>query len=234
MLNKENFSVSVIIPVFNGEKYLGEAIESVFAQTLKPLEILVINDGSDDHTEKIVKNYSDEIEYYSQNRMGTGYSRNRGIELAKGNFIAHLDADDIWDPNKLLRQYEAFCNNDDVEIVGCLMKSFYSPELTQETMKNIYCPPEPIQSYSASAIVLKREVYAEVGLYEEKVDNTPDFEWFIRVREKRINEFMIEEVLCHRRLHHSNSGIMNKDANRERLNLLKMKLDRSRLKRDGS
>ncbi len=232
MLVNENFLVSVIIPVYNGEKYLGEAIESVLVQKLKPLEIIVIDDGSEDDTYKIAEAFSGHIRYFSQNRMGTGYSRNRGIVLSKGNFMAHLDSDDKWEKKKLLLQYEVFKQDNDVEIVGGFMRSFYSPEIDPEEMKNIYCPPNPVPGFSASVIVVKKTSYSKVGLFRTGIDNTPDLEWFIRAREKGLKEKMIDKILCHRRLHKSNTGIRNRDTNRDRLHLLKLKIERSRKGKD--
>jgi len=233
MLSKTDYTVSVIIPAHNAGKYLGEAIESVLAQTFKPFEIIVIDDGSGDHTHKVACRYLNHIQLIKQDQMGTGFSRNRGIEKAQGKFIAHLDADDLWEPNKLAKQFEVFNGDDDIEITGCLMKSFYSPEIDPKGMQTIYCPPEPVPSFSASAVVIKEEVYSKVGLYPVGIANTPDLDWFIRVREHQIIEFMVNEVLCHRRLHKSNTGILNKGSNKNRLQLLKSKLDRERQKKEN-
>ncbi|MEN8153737.1 MAG: glycosyltransferase family A protein [Acidobacteriota bacterium] len=228
MKHEKKFSVSVIIPAYNGEKYLGEAIESVLSQSLEPMEIIVINDGSDDETYKIEKTFSGYIKYLSQDRKGLGFSRNRGIEQSNGNFTAHLDADDLWEKEKLLFQYETFKENRDVEITGGLMRSFYSPEIDIEEIKSIYCPPDPIPSFSASAIVVKKSCYKRIGFYSTGIDDAPDLEWFIRAREYGIKEIMINKILCHRRIHKSNTGIRNADTNRKRLHLLKQKLDRNK------
>lgn len=226
----KNFLVSVIIPVYNGEKYLEEAIESVLVQKLKPLEIIVVDDGSEDRTKIITKKFSKYINYIYQNRMGVGYSRNRGIGLSIGNFIAHLDHDDTWEKDKLLLQCEAFKKDEDIEVIGGLMRSFYSSEINPEEMRKIYCPPHPLPSFSASSIVVKKSVYSKVGLYKGGINNSPDFEWFLRVREIGLKEKMIDKVISNRRIHKLNTGKGNKNSNRERLHLLKLKIDRNRKK----
>ncbi len=90
--------VSVIIPVYNGEKFIQDAIESVLAQTYKDYEIIVVNDGSTDNTEEVLKPYIDKrlIRYFYQENKGVSAARNKGIREARGEYIAFLDADDVW------------------------------------------------------------------------------------------------------------------------------------------
>ncbi len=100
--------VSVILPVYNGERYLGEAIESVLAQTFKDYELILVNDGSGDRTGVIARRYlrrwPDRIVYIEQENAGVAVARNRGIASARGEFLAVLDADDLFLPEKLERQ----------------------------------------------------------------------------------------------------------------------------------
>src|SRR5687768_16816995 len=101
-------SISAILPVFNGGLYLAEAIESVLAQTYQPAEVIVIDDGSTDITGEIVKRFGDVVQYSTQPNSGAGAARNRGVQLAHGEFLAFLDADDLWLKNKLTDQMQAF------------------------------------------------------------------------------------------------------------------------------
>jgi len=101
----ENPKVSVIIPAYNHEKYVGEAIQSVLTQTFKDFELIIINDGSTDHTEaEILKFKDDRIQYYSQSNRGLSATLNRGIDLARGEFFNFLPSDDIFLPEKLAIQ----------------------------------------------------------------------------------------------------------------------------------
>lgn len=105
-------TISVVIPVYNGEKTIKETIESVLSQTWQDFEILVINDGSTDSTLEVVKSIPDSrIKIFSYNNAGPSASRNRGISYAAGEFIAFLDADDLWTPDKLEAQLKALQNN---------------------------------------------------------------------------------------------------------------------------
>lgn len=99
-----NKLVSVIIPFFNRVDWLTEALESVLAQTYSPVEIIVVNDGSDENMNIFLKQYSNRIKYYEKKNQGPASARNYGIEIANGEFIAFLDSDDIWMPRKLENQ----------------------------------------------------------------------------------------------------------------------------------
>ncbi|MGL4378530.1 MAG: glycosyltransferase family 2 protein, partial [Microcoleaceae cyanobacterium] len=100
--------VSVVIPSYNCAKYVGEAIESVFAQTYSNYEIIVIDDGSQDNTREVLEKYHDRVNYVYQKNQGVSVARNHGIELAQGEFVAFLDADDYFFPDKLEAQMAIF------------------------------------------------------------------------------------------------------------------------------
>lgn len=101
--NKYNELVSVIIPFFNNSKWLDEALESVYNQTIKPLEIIVINDGSNENIDNLKKKYLDTI-FVDKSNGGAATARNMGIELARGKYCAFLDSDDLWKENKIEKQ----------------------------------------------------------------------------------------------------------------------------------
>ena len=132
--------VSVIIPVYNREKYLAEAIESVLAQTYRPIEVIVVDDGSTDGSADIAKRFGSPVRYYFQPNSGAGAARNRGIAVARGSFLAFLDSDDLWVEDKLTHQMAAFERHSDVDIVSGHVRQFYSPELSEHTMEKIRCP----------------------------------------------------------------------------------------------
>ena len=98
--------ISVVIPTFNQSGYLAEALDSVLTQTFADYEIIVVDDGSTDGTASLLRTYGDRIRVISQDNRGAGAARNRGLETACGRYIAFLDHDDIWHPDKLKVQYE--------------------------------------------------------------------------------------------------------------------------------
>jgi len=115
--------VSVIIPTYNRAQYLSEALDSVFSQTYQDFEIIVVDDGSIDNTNEIIKTYADKypvkIKYFYQRNTGTGAARNRGINEAEGDYIAFLDSDDLWLKEKLKIQVDILDNNLEVALTYC-------------------------------------------------------------------------------------------------------------------
>lgn len=98
--------VSIIIPVYNGSNYVGEAIDSALAQTYKNIEIIVVNDGSTDNTEEIIKSYGNKLRYFKKENGGVSTALNLGIKKSKGEYISWLSHDDVYYPNKIERQVE--------------------------------------------------------------------------------------------------------------------------------
>jgi glycosyltransferase involved in cell wall biosynthesis len=220
--------VSVIIPVYNGENYLAEAIESALAQTYQPLEILVINDGSTDNTEEIAKSFLPSIRYYFQAKSGQGEALNKGIKLAKGDFFAFLDHDDLWLQDKLTKQIEAFNYNQELELVFGLVQQFYSPELDDNFKAKIKCNTELMSGHIPSAMIIKRDSFFRVGFFETHLQLVSFPSWYSRALELGLNTFTLPELVTKRRLHQHNTGIRNRDHKKEYISILKASLDRKR------
>ena len=111
--------VSVVIPMYNASRFIGEAIESVFGQSMADLELIVIDDGSTDRGAAVVLAYGRHVQYMRQPNAGVAAARNAGLELARGEAVAFLDADDAWLPEKLERQLERVDSDPSVVAVGC-------------------------------------------------------------------------------------------------------------------
>ena len=118
MENKVQPLVSILMNCYNGEKYLREAIDSVYAQTYENWEIIFWDNASTDNSEKIAQSYGSKLRYFKGSKTITlGAARNKAIEQCNGDLIAFLDVDDFWLPNKLMAQIRMFINYDDVGIV---------------------------------------------------------------------------------------------------------------------
>jgi glycosyltransferase involved in cell wall biosynthesis len=128
--------VSVVIPVYNAGRFVREALESVFSQTYRPIEVIVVNDGSTDNSEKILDEYAGRIRYFRQENAGPSAARNLGIEKARGEWVAFQDADDLWDAGKLEVQLSAV--QGDEAIVHCDMRDIdeFGHVLRPSCMKN--------------------------------------------------------------------------------------------------
>jgi GT2 family glycosyltransferase len=132
--------VSVIIPVYNGEKYIEEALESVFAQTFRDFEVVVINDGSTDGTERRLTKYRERIKYQAQPNSGLSVSRAVGLEFASGSLVAFLDADDVWLPSKLERQVQVACAHPEYGIITTDVEQFDERGVSLPSLKCWYQP----------------------------------------------------------------------------------------------
>lgn len=220
--------VSVIVPVYNGEKYLSEAIESILSQTYHPTEIIIVNDGSTDRSAEIAQRFSSAVNYCYQPNAGTGAARNRGMELAQGSFFAFLDADDIWLQDKLVIQMAAFYNNPEAEIIFGHVKQFYSPELDEATRSRLRCTDEAMRGFLPCTMLIKRDAFFKVGLFETNWRLGQDVSWILRSREQGLREVMLPDLVYMRRLHKNNKGITRQEFSGDRVRILKASLDRRR------
>ena len=157
--------VSVVIPAHNAQRYLAPAIDSVLAQEYQDLEILVIDDGSSDATEAVARDY-DRVRCHRQRQQGAAAARNRGISLSRGEFIAFLDADDLWEPHKLRLQVAALAADAAVGVVFGHVRQFHSPELSATDRGRIHCPEAPMPGRLPSAALTRKAVFHQVGLFE--------------------------------------------------------------------
>ncbi|MFB2970847.1 glycosyltransferase family 2 protein [Aerosakkonema sp. BLCC-F183] len=223
-------SVSVIIPVYNCEKYLAEAIESVLAQTYQPLEIIVIDDGSTDGSAEVAKHFGTTVQYCFQANSGTAAARNLGIELAKGDFFAFLDADDLWVEDKLTNQMAAFTNNPNLDIVYGQVQQFISPDLAENLKAKLQVSPKLIPGHIPSALVIKRDSFFRVGLFETQWRLAEFASWQVRVTELGLQTMMLPDLVAKRRLHETNKGIQKREYQTEYVQILKASLDRRRAK----
>ena len=222
-------SVSVILPVFNCERYLGEAIESLFAQGHSNLQVIVIDDGSEDGSRNVVASFGDRIEYAYQENSGIGAARNHGLQLAKGDYIAFIDSDDRWADAKLERQLGAFREDPDLDLVFGHVAQFISPELDAEQKAKIACPPEPMPGYLPYAMLGRRESVSRMGDFETGIRGGEFFGWFARAREIGLRTKMLQDVVYWRRLHDQNITVLDRDQTRSAyLHALKAIIDRKR------
>jgi glycosyltransferase involved in cell wall biosynthesis len=221
-------TISVIIPVFNGEQYLGEAIESVIAQTYRPIEIIVVDDGSTDNSGAVARRYDGLVKYFRQTNQGTAAARNHGVSFARGNYLAFLDQDDLWLVDKLCCQMQVFASLPDRDIVFGHVKQFYSPDLDECVKQRIYCADEPQPGYSPSAMLIRRDAFFRVGLFETGWRVGEWANWYVRAMEQQLNIAMPPDVVALRRLHERNKGIVYRGEITEYVRILKASLERRR------
>ncbi|HWR57413.1 MAG TPA: glycosyltransferase [Thermodesulfovibrionales bacterium] len=194
---------SVIIPVYNGERYLSEAIESVLAQDYRPLEVIVVNDGSTDNTETVARRYGDCIFFTSQENRGPAAARNRGLRMARGEMVGFLDADDLWLEDKLSLQIAFLKKSPSVEIIVGLTQRLKSGiGRGNESIFEKWL--DPFLTLSLGAAVFRKSVFKKVGFFDETFHYGEDVDWFIRAREQGVSIAVMEYVFLLYRFHQSN------------------------------
>jgi glycosyltransferase involved in cell wall biosynthesis len=222
--------VSVIIPVFNGERYLAEAIESVLAQTYRPIEIIVIDDGSTDGSFAVVQRYMSEVRYAFQPNRGAPVAQNHGIDLAGGELLAFLDADDLWVTEKLSWQMAAFETQPDLEAVFGYVRQFYSPDVEPDKRLNARYAREITAGYCTDTILIRVEAFRRIGYFRPEQRIGSFMEWFGRAQEQELKTALLPDVLAKRRIHDANLGIQERPSARIAYpRILKAALDRRRM-----
>jgi glycosyltransferase involved in cell wall biosynthesis len=229
--NDQTRLVSVIVPVYNGEQFLAEAIESVLAQSYPSYELIVVDDGSTDRTPEIARSYP-LIRYVYQTHRGSASARNRGILTARGEFLAFLDADDLWMPHKLSLQMMAFEIDPNLEIVTGYVEQFVDPEFEPPTAQRYTFPNAPIPGYSPIAILIRRSLIDKVGLFDESYKSAEVISWFVEAHEKKLQILILPDLVARRRIHGNNLSIMNREVrNKDTMQVLKNFMDRKRARK---
>lgn len=204
--------VSVIIPVYNGELYIGQAIESILSQSYKNTEIIVVDDGSTDNSAKIIKEF-EQVKYIYQPNSGPSAARNRGIAASKGKYIAFLDSDDMYREDKIEKQVRALEQDHNADVVynDCQVVDKdlnYINTLRSEGIYNnerdflcilLFRQIIPIPP----SIMLRRRCFEEGFLYNEKYKHAEDYELILRLAERYKFAYIPEPIYIYRR-HESN------------------------------
>ncbi len=207
--------VSVVIPTYNYAHFIGEAIESILAQTFPIWEIIVVDDGSTDNTKQVVAAYGDKIRYFKQENSGVCAARNFGVENSSGDFIAFFDADDICFPTKIEKQMAKFAEDAKIGLVHCGMREFNTQGNTIryhfEGRKEGWIADEmllmmPVITASGSSIVVSREVFKAVGGFDTNLTVGEDWDFCYRVARKFKVGF-VPEILVNYRYHGKNTHL---------------------------
>lgn len=232
--------ISVIIPMYNAEKTIENCINSVFNQTYKgEIEIIVINDGSRDDSqlivEALIKNCTSEISIKLVNKQNEGVSkaRNSGIKLANGNWIALLDSDDEWLPNKLEKQIQILNENPKIDFLGANRNGEYFNRILWKKLSylNLISPRLLLVKFIfvVPTVIFKKEIVSDVGYFDETQKYAEEGNYFIRIAQK-YNCYLLNESLVFTgggKAHFGHSGLSSnlKEMERGELKNLKDALD---------
>lgn len=218
--------VSVVIPVYNGGAYISDAINSVFDQDYKPLEVIVVDDGSTDNTAERVQMTGKPLKYIFQENKGTAAARNSGIKLATGKYLAFVDADDLWAEKKLNRQIEILEKKPEIgAVVGFTYRMPMSHNMQEVKVK---AKDGGIFLLSLGASLFRKSLFEKVGKLDEELRISEDIDWFLRAREAEIQIIIQKDVVQFYRMHGKNLSNNQLLVNSSLLKIHKKSLDRRR------
>ena len=204
--------ISVIIPTYNRADLIEETINSVLNQTYQNFEILIIDDGSTDNTKAVVGSFkNNRIRYIWQKHGGfPGLTRNNGIKVARGEYVAFLDSDDLWLPQKLDKQIDAFEKNPNILLVstnGIKFPSNYVQKFFSIQDNKIMFFRELLKKnlVITSSILMKRSVIKNIGLMDESLRNMQDYDYWLKILKYKDKSILIlRNILIKYRIHESN------------------------------
>lgn len=202
--------VSVVIPAYNAECYLGEAIESVLAQAYSPVETIVVDDGSSDGTAAVARSFP-EVELIVQENAGPAAARNRGFAVSHGEVVAFHDADDLMTPDKLAVQVGELLAD---PAIGCVLaeqellieEGAELPFWAEGSKVPTVMPAKPEEladepDVHPMTMVVRRDVFERVGGFDEGMRAAEDFDWMLRAAEDGVEFARLSRVLLKRRVH---------------------------------
>ncbi len=226
-MTEEHPLVSVIIPVHNGARYLRAALESVFAQTYRPFEVIVVNDGSVDDSGDIAQSFND-VRYIYQANQGVAAARNNGIEVAGGDFLAFLDQDDLWTPEKLKLQMGQLLTDPDLGYTLTQQQFFLEPGETLPTWFRKELFADVHTGWVLGTLVVRRTAFEKVGNFATGYSAASDGDWFFRAKALGIPMAVVPELLLLKRIHGGNESARAKEILSELRKVVKSSLDRQR------
>ena len=215
MYNNNIFNplVSIVIPVYNAEKYIERALKSLINQSYKNIEVIVVNDGSTDNTEKIVKKYVDKIRYFYKENGGVASALNLGIKNMKGEYFSWLSHDDVYYTNKIERQIEELKNIDKdnilysgFELINDKSEFLYAWEIAS---KNEYRKLNNsfyallLSGLNGCSLLIPKKAFYEVDFFNEDLKCTQDYDLWFKIFKNGYKIKYMPEVLLQYRIHES-------------------------------
>ena len=220
--------IGVVIPTRNGERHLGEAIESALSQTHRTLDVVVVDDGSTDATPDVARGYAPHVRCIALPHRGLGATRNAGVQAVRGDYIAFLDQDDTWPEEKLERQLEPFMVRSPPDLVFGHVREFLSPELEPALAGRIRCVTEPRPAALPGTMLGARASMTRVGPFATRWISNDFMAWLLAARRLGLREVLVADHVLSRRLHESNFSHRSDITRSEYLHVLKESLDHRR------
>jgi glycosyltransferase involved in cell wall biosynthesis len=225
---EDRLLVSIVMTVYNGAAYLAEAIDSALAQSYRPLEVILVDDGSEDESDEVAASYVDVIRYEKRPHRGMGAARNRAVALARGDFLSFLDADDRFAVHKTELQMAAFDADPSLDVIFGHVREFISPDLDGPSSRRLRRPAERMPSRLPWALLIRRDAFFRVGLFSEMLKVGVGMDWCARAAERGLRATTLDDVVIERRLHADNNALRQRESRNHYVEVVKTALDRRR------
>lgn len=220
--------VSTVIPVYNREEFIAEAIESALNQQGVKMEILVVDDGSTDGTVAAASRFGSRIRLIRQENAGPPAARNRGVAAAQGEFLTFLDSDDLWPPHRTRLLLDCLTTHPGAGAAMGQMQYIPADVSRSDRFAAACREAEAIRNYNLGASLFRSSALQAVGGFDETMRYSDDWDWFVRAREKGVRIELVPEVTLINRRHGENLSNQREIGNHYTLMMLKKSLDRRR------
>jgi len=193
--------VSVVIPVYNGARYVAAAVESVLGQEPAPHQVVAVDDGSTDGSAELLLSWPGRVEVVSQENRGHAAARNAGLEVVTGAVVGFCDADDLWTPGSLRTRLEALVPGVDL-VFGAV------DEFVEAGTSGCRAPLAGAPGNVAGTMLLRRQAFDRVGTFDPSLRAAEFLDWLGRARHAGLVERMVPTVVLRRRLHGDNLTLL--------------------------
>jgi glycosyltransferase involved in cell wall biosynthesis len=221
--------VSCILPVFNAGRFLRHALVSIRDQSYEPIEIVVADDGSDDDSLDIARSLGDGVRVVTQRGQGPAATRNLGVHVARGVFLAFLDPDDLWHREKLERQMRCFRDDPGLDLCVTHVQLFWEAAVAHEgeRLNGHARATQPVPGFSTTTLLVRRSGFDRVGPFDPGLWFADAVDWFMRAERAGLHRRLLPDVLTYHRMHGSNlTRRRDRDSRDEFLRVVKAWADR--------
>ena len=218
--------LTVVIPCFNAAKYIGAALESVFAQSVAADEVIVVDDGSTDHSAQTVSAFGARVRLLTQANSGAAAARNAGLRVAQGDLIAFLDADDLWLPDSLALLGRGLAR--DVDAAVGMVEAFVSHDLDAQEAARRVLPPTRVARMTG-ALLIRRRAFDRVGSFDATLPMGEMMDWFARFDAAGCRVADCHEIVLRRRIHATNTVYQRERTEASYLQALRQNIARRRV-----
>lgn len=226
-MEESNPKVGIVIVVKNGERFIRDALESVFNQVYRPIEVVVVDGGSDDNTLQIVSEF-DGVEILHQKGTGIFNAFNLGIKACKTSFIAFLSSDDIWLPNKLHSQIFYMMQHPEVLFTNTHFQFFVEPGIQIPQGVRSQWLAGSLPGRNPETLVARKKAFDVIGFFENEYTSAEDLDWFGRATDLGVESYMLKDVLLKKRIHDKNVSMQIEANNRNLLKILRRSVKRKK------